>query len=221
MLHKVKDLSGDRIAARDGEIGRLDQVYFDDQEWRVRYFVVDTGGWLSSRKVLISPLSIEREKSSGEAIAVALSREQVERSPDVDTDKPVARQYEEAYARHYGYSLYWAPPEATGMTTRQRAREEDRRLKETAREASQSHLRSSGEVIGYAIHAADGAVGHIEDMLVDDRDWTIADLVVDTRDWRPGEKVHVPPSAIENIDWESKEVRLRMRREELARAPAA
>jgi sporulation protein YlmC with PRC-barrel domain len=221
MLHKVKDLRGDKIAASDGDIGQVDQVYFDDQDWRVRYIVVDTGGWLSGRKVLISPVSIDRAKSSENAIAVDLSREQVEHSPSVDADKPVDRQYEEAYARHYGLSLYWAPPEAAAMPAVERSGKRARQLKEAERKASESHLRSSGEVIGYSIHAADGAIGHVDDILVDDRNWAIADLVVDTRDWLPGKKVRVPPSAIEAINWESKEVRVRMRRADVEQAPVA
>jgi hypothetical protein len=76
-------------------------------------------------------------------------------------------------------------------------------------------------VIGYSIHAADGAIGHVDDILVDDRNWAIADLVVDTRDWLLGKKVRVPPSAIEAINWESKEVRLRMRRADVEQAPVA
>jgi sporulation protein YlmC with PRC-barrel domain len=222
MLHNVKDLHGDKIAASDGEIGKVDQVYFDDEDWRVRYFVVDTGGWLSGRKVLISPVSIDRSKSSDNAIAVALSRDQVEHSPSVDADKPVDRQYEEAYARYYGYSLYWAPPEMAAMTTVERSGKAERQLKKAERKASESHLRSSDEVIGYSIHAADGRIGHVEDIRVDDRNWAVSDLVVDTRDWLPGKKVLVPPSAVEDIDWSAREVRLRMRREEVNRAcPAA
>ena len=105
MLHNVSDLRGDKIAARDGEIGKLDQVYFDDDDWHVRYLVVDTGGWLSGRKVLVSPASIDRSKSSDHALAVGLTREQVKHSPGIDADKPVSRQYEEAHARYYGYPL--------------------------------------------------------------------------------------------------------------------
>lgn len=222
MLHNVKDLQGDRIAARDGEIGSVDQVYFDDQDWRVRYFVVDTGGWLTGRKVLISPISIDRSKSSDEAIAVGLSREQVEHSPGIDADKPVDRQYEEAYARYYGISLYWAPPEAAALPTVERTGKRARKLKEAEQKAAESHLRSSEEVIGYSIQAADGKIGHVEDIRVDDRNWAVSDLVVDTRDWLPGKKVLVPPSAVEDIDWNTREVRLRMSREDVNRAcPAA
>jgi sporulation protein YlmC with PRC-barrel domain len=218
MLHNVKDFRGDKIAARDGEIGKIDQVYFDDQDWRVRYFVVDTGGWLSGRKVLISPASVDRSKSGEDAIAVGLSRAQVERSPGVDADKPVDRQYEEAYARYYGYPLYWAPPEMAGMPALERSDEQRQKLKETERKAAQSHLRSSSDLVGYSIRAADGRIGHVDDLRIDDRNWAVSDLVVDTRDWLPGKKVLVPPSAVEGIDWTSKEVRLRMRREEVDRA---
>ena len=222
MLHKVKDLRGDTIAAKDGEIGQIEQVYFDDEGWRVRYFIVDTGGWLSGRKVLISPASVDRARSSEDALAVALSREQVEHSPGIDTDKPVDRQYEEAYARYYGTPLYWAPPEGVGLRTGQRSGRRARKLEEAESEAARSHLRSSGEVIGYSIQASDGKIGHVEDLRIDDHDWAIADLVVDTGAWLPGKKVLVPRIAVKDIDWGTREVRLRMTRQDVAQScPAA
>ena len=218
MLHNVSDLRGDKIAARDGEIGKLDQVYFDDDDWHVRYLVVDTGGWLSGRKVLVSPASIDRSKSSDHALAVGLTREQVEHSPGIDADKPVGRQYEEAHARYYGYPLYWVTPEAGVMPPPDPGGKLARQLKEAERKAAESHLRSSGEVIGYSIHAADGRIGHVEDLRIDDRNWAVADLVVDTRDWLPGKKVLVPASAVDTIDWNTREVRLRMSREDVDRS---
>ena len=218
MLHNVSDLRGDKIAARDGEIGKLDQVYFDDDDWHVRYLVVDTGGWLSGRKVLVSPVSIDRSKSNEHALAVGLTREQVEHSPDIDADKPVSRQYEEAHARYYGYPLYWVPPEAGVMPPPDPGGKLARQLKEAERKAAESHLRSSDEVMGYSIHAADGRIGHVEDLRIDDRNWAVAELVVDTRDWLPGKKVLVPASAVDTIDWNTREVRLRMSREDVDRS---
>ena len=53
MMRKVKDLRGYAIRATDGVIGRVDDFYFDDEHWGIRYLVVDTGTWLSGRKVLI------------------------------------------------------------------------------------------------------------------------------------------------------------------------
>ena len=88
MLISVKDLAGYHLAATDGAIGEVRACYFDDVHWTVRYLVVDTGGWLSGRKVLISPMAVREVDAAGRRVVVALTREQVERSPDVDTHRP-------------------------------------------------------------------------------------------------------------------------------------
>ena len=58
MLFAVSSLKGCEIAASDGRIGTVKDVLFDDQTWRVRWMVVDTGQWLPGRKVLIHPSAI-------------------------------------------------------------------------------------------------------------------------------------------------------------------
>ena len=60
MLRSLKELQGYTISATDGDIGSVHDFYFDDQHWTVRYLVVDTGGWLSGRRVLVSPLALGR-----------------------------------------------------------------------------------------------------------------------------------------------------------------
>ena len=84
MLRNLKDLRGYAIRATDGNIGKVDDFYFDDEDWRIRYLVVDTGSWLSGRKVLISPNAVGRAGWMARRLPVALTRSQVERSPDVD-----------------------------------------------------------------------------------------------------------------------------------------
>ena len=39
MLKNAKDLKGLEIRATDGEIGTVDQFYFDDESWAIRYLV--------------------------------------------------------------------------------------------------------------------------------------------------------------------------------------
>jgi hypothetical protein len=70
------------------------------------------------------------------------------------------------------------------------------------------HLRSVAEVSGYAIHALDGNIGHLETFLIDDQSWTIHYLVVDTVNWWMGKHVLVVPSAVKEIDWLQRFVRL-------------
>ena len=66
MLRSLKELYGNKLGASDGEIGRIKDVYFDDQNWAIRYLVADTGTWLTDRKVLISPHSLASLAASGE-----------------------------------------------------------------------------------------------------------------------------------------------------------
>jgi hypothetical protein len=53
MLHNTQSLYGRTLSATDGEIGHVQDFYFDDQTWAARYLVVDTGTWLTGRKVLL------------------------------------------------------------------------------------------------------------------------------------------------------------------------
>src|SRR5690349_25144073 len=106
MLHNINELKGYSISATDGEIGQVEDFYFDDDKWVVRYLVVDTGKWLPGRKVLISPVSVAREGTNDKAIRVNLSREQVERAPGTDDDPPASRQFEAGLARYYGNPFY-------------------------------------------------------------------------------------------------------------------
>ena len=96
-------------------MGSVDQFYFDDETWTVRDLVVETGNWLSGRKVLISPISLGKADWNTQRLDVTLTKKQVEKSPDIDTHKPVSRQHETAFLGYYGYPYYcggvylWGP----------------------------------------------------------------------------------------------------------------
>jgi sporulation protein YlmC with PRC-barrel domain len=82
MLYKVKDLQGDAILAEDGEVGSVDDFYFDDAGWDVRYMVVNARRWIPGRKYLVSPVAIDRQRPLAEGdIRVGLTRAEISRSP--------------------------------------------------------------------------------------------------------------------------------------------
>jgi hypothetical protein len=83
----------------------------------------------------------------------------------------------------------------------------------------QSHLRGSFEVTGYRIHAKDGEIGHIEDLVVDDEDWIVRYVEVDTRNWLPGKKVLIQSGRIQQIDWENQSVTMSLTRYAIESAP--
>lgn len=194
MLHKMKTLMGAPVAASDGEIGEVEGVFFDDRQWTVRHLVLKTGGGLSGRKVLIAPEAL-RSAAGGTTLGVALTRHEVMRRPGVDSDMPVSGQYEEASAGFYGHS-----PDAEKSSVGE--------LRDAERQASRSHLRDSTEVIGYSVHGADGRIGHLDDLVLDDESWRIIKLLVDPGNGRAEHKVEVSPDAVRAIDWKTREVRL-------------
>lgn len=107
MLLSINNLRGYNILATDGEIGTVDDFYFDDRAWQVRYMVVNTGKWLPGRRVLVSPAAIGQADWNTRMLPVGLTREQVKNSPDIDLARPVTRQQEQALHDHYGWTVYW------------------------------------------------------------------------------------------------------------------
>jgi hypothetical protein len=81
MLQNIESLEGCTVAASDGEIGDVEELYFDDEAWGVRYLVVRMENWIDGRRVLISPYSVIRTEPAALIIHVDLTRRQVSDSP--------------------------------------------------------------------------------------------------------------------------------------------
>ena len=58
MLFVSAVLRGFTVAASDGPIGAVKDFLFDDQTWKIRWLVVDTGSWLLGRMVLVHASAI-------------------------------------------------------------------------------------------------------------------------------------------------------------------
>jgi hypothetical protein len=101
MLDKVTTLSGYTLQSLDGTLGTVKEFYFDDQHWAIRYLVADTGTWLTGRHVLVSPYALRAVNREEHSIVIALTKQQIEDSPSLSSDKPVSRQFEEAYYEYY------------------------------------------------------------------------------------------------------------------------
>jgi len=105
MLNTAKTLKGYKLDSLDGEIGEVKEFYFDDRHWAIRYLVANTGNWLTGRHVLISPHALVAAIKEEKHIAIDLTRKQIEDSPPLNSDKPVSRQFEEAYYGYYGWPI--------------------------------------------------------------------------------------------------------------------
>jgi len=211
MLWNASAINGYAIAASDGQIGTVSDFLFDDISWLVRWLVVDTGNWLSGRKVLLPPSVLGQLDVKEQKFSVTLTKQQIKDSPEIDTDRPVSRQMETSVYDYYGWSPYWGTgfymggygymPGGKAESPYLGARRRDEEIAEAQHSHEDVHLRSVEAVTEYHIHASDGEVGHVEDFLIEDADWSICYLVVDTKNWWPGKRVLISPRSAKDIDW--------------------
>jgi hypothetical protein len=214
-MRSAKGLRKAHIEGVDGSFGSVSDLYFDSHSWDVRYIVVDTGKWLPGRRVLISPEAVVPGESTADVLRLKLTKEQIEKSPDVAIDQPISRQIEAMLYTYYGWPAYWsAGPSAGGMMPPIPAPPPP--LPETG---PNPFLRSTEEVHGYHVQAVDGDIGHLEDFLTDDDMREIRATVVDTRNWLPGKKVLVPLPWVDEIDWEQQRVKLHVSRQDVKDSP--
>jgi nucleotide-binding universal stress UspA family protein len=205
MLHSLRQLYGNKLGATDGEIGHVKDVYFDDRRWAIRYVVADTGSWLPQRQVLLSPHAFGKPDPLDHVLKVKLSRQQIEDSPPIESQRPVSRQYEVEYYRYYGWPVYWVGdgfgglggfpgvitvPSEPPLDRTGHSRPED------------THLRSAKAVTGYQVQALDGPVGQVADFLVDEENWAIREIVVQTGHWYSAKRIRISPHDVERISYE-------------------
>jgi len=207
MKRRVKSLVGYHLGATDGEIGKIEEFYFDDETWTIRYLIVETGNWFFGRKVLISPMALVTTDWENKIFPVKLTKEQIMNSPDLDTEKSVSRQHEIEYNKLHPWNSY---PEGAffGGAFPILLNKDLRKNNDSNGEKSDDnpHLRSTAKVTGYCIMAIDGEIGNIEDFIFEDTNWKIEYLIVDTGKWLLRKKVLILPEWIKEINWDTSSV---------------
>lgn len=228
MLTVVSAFKGYAIEASDGRVGTVSDFLFDDDTWKIRWLVVDTGGWLTERKVLIHPSAVRKIDSETQELFVTLTKAQVKESPDILRDQAVSQQMQSRLYDYYGWDPLWgggyfgtgaiasplaSPPyfgAAAAIDATQDGFHSDN---------GDPHLRSVDVVAGYHIHAVDGEIGHLENFLIDDANWNIRYLILDTKNWLPGKHVLVSPYAVKEIDWADRLIYLKITRDQIETSP--
>jgi hypothetical protein len=213
MLRSIKQLYGNQLAASDGEIGRVKDFYFDDQDWAIRYVVADTGKWLPGRQVLLAPYALGSLDQANRLLRVNLTRQQIEDSPSIDAHKPVSRQYEEEYYRYFGWPYYWQGDHLWGLSGVPILEPPTQPLPkdaagETGSQAGRAaaHLRSAQAVTGYHLKTDEGIVGHVCDFMMDAGLWAIGQFVVRMGHRLTGHEVLIPTKDVSRISYEESTV---------------
>jgi hypothetical protein len=93
-LEEAKDdVRGSKVyGPGDEKLGKIDDVIFDHSTGQIQYVVIDTGGWLSSKKFVVPPQALRPSLQHEDDFRVELTRQQIESFPpynetDIESDE--------------------------------------------------------------------------------------------------------------------------------------
>jgi len=222
MLRSLNELERCQVSATDGEIGTIRDFLLDNDQWTVRYLVVATSGFCDRQQVLISPISFRRVDWTTKQFHLALMKDTIKMSPNIDANKPVSRRDERDYSGYYGYPAYWGDSGLWGRSDYPGSLAADKWREMFVRNVENSadvRLWSAVEIRGFRIYASDDAIGDVEDLIIDDQTWEVRFIIVDTSSWWSGEKVLVAPKWAARIGWDEKKVYLDLPRQLIKNCP--
>jgi hypothetical protein len=107
MLWNASAIKDYGISEKDGDLGSVKDLLFDDAKWVIRWLVVDAGKWLPGRKVLLSPSVLGKPDAETRQFPVKLTKQQVKDSPPYDPAITVDGAYDEKHLAYY--SMYDLP----------------------------------------------------------------------------------------------------------------
>jgi sporulation protein YlmC with PRC-barrel domain len=106
-LRSTKEVTGYYIEATDGNIGHVEDFLIDNENWAIRYMVVDTVNWWPGKKVVVAPQWIKDVSWTESRVYVDLSRERIKNAPEYNPASIMNREYEDKLYEHYGSRKYW------------------------------------------------------------------------------------------------------------------
>lgn len=219
MLYTAAELIGSQIETTDGRDGKVLDVWFDEESWKLRYLLCRMGNWLHGREVIVTMGRLGDLAQIDGAIAVSASSEVLANSPEVDNAIPISEEVELRLAKYWQWSsqhVRSALPKEVAATMEAEATRKDKA--ETEVETA-SRLRSVKEIRGYGIRGKDDEFGHVEDIVFEGSDWGLRFFVLDTRNWLPGRHVLLPLKCVEEVRWSQRNLLVRTTREQIASAP--
>lgn len=215
MLHRIKFLEGYTLWTNEGRYGKVHEFYFDKNNWSIRYLVADLGSWLQNKFVLIDSAYFGIPEKALKLFAVKLTKEQIDHSPDVHILGPALRaDYD--LTSYFTWPNYFDYPQQVLYTS---STEQETRQKERPKNPVED-LISSKETETFRIHASDGFIGHIDDLLAEEGTWEVKELIVNTRNlFVGGKKVIVQVKDVEHVDMEERCLYVNMNMDSLKHCP--
>jgi hypothetical protein len=99
VLEPAVDLTGFKVEAVDGSIGKVDESTADAGK---SHIVVDTGPWIFGRKVILPAQTIERIDLDNQVVYVDRTKEEIKSAPEFDAERGIDPAYQDELGGYYG-----------------------------------------------------------------------------------------------------------------------
>ncbi len=114
-LRSCNAVTGYHVEAKDGELGHVAGMIFDDESWALRYLIVETSNWWMGHKVLVAPQWITELRWDDRTVGIKMTRHSLKEAPRYDSTTSLDRPMEVELYEHHGDLGYWlAEDEARG-----------------------------------------------------------------------------------------------------------
>ncbi len=225
MLTILTELRSYDVQGTDADIGRLDDIVFPDNEWVVRYVVVDMEDL--AREALLLAAYLSRSERRTHTLSADVNLEAVTNTPPLDRSQPLTRRDEQELHDLYGWPVYWWETEEEIVPIRGQwdvdeeatdRPEQDESEKLVEEELEGSQLLFAADLIGiYGIQAEGGEVGRLQDLVIDDETWTIPYMVIGRS---PGvDRILLSSDYVEMIDLEARRLHVALPADALTNGP--
>ena len=99
VLEPAVDLTGFKVEAVDGSIGKVDESTADAGK---SHIVVDTGPWIFGRKVILPAQTIERIDLEKQVVFVDRTKDEIKNAPEFDPERGIDPTYQDELGGYYG-----------------------------------------------------------------------------------------------------------------------
>lgn len=207
------------VITTDGTKGKIKDFLFDEDTWIVRYMEADFGSFFKDKRILIPGVKFMEPGWNKQLFPVQLTKEEIGNSPSPEADQPVSKRFEQQLGKYYNYMWPWSYSVAPGAIGSYPVRPFTIPEKTVTEEQVDTNLRSLKEVTGYDIHAFDGNIGHLEDLITEEADWQIVYVIADTGGLFSSRKVILSVGWLKKISYSRKEVFMDLYKETVENAP--
>lgn len=229
MKIKFETLKGFKLHARDGEIGKINDLLFDDHQWGGRWLVADTRNWLPGRKVLLSPISFENPNPKEKTIPVRKTQQDIQDSPPLEEDAPVSLQYEKTFYDQFFWPYYWTGGGLWANQTYPIHLDPDRNEYQidSDSEPDPEHrdhvLRSADELANYQITTGQildkDVIASVSDLVIDTETWAVPYLILRRGKLLSAKKILVPREYVVRTQWKEHSIQVDLEEKTLDAAP--